>query len=125
MQKEAEQHLRLTAAIFDSTADGIFVTNLSNRIQRVNPAFTKITGYTAEEVYGKKTAFLASGRHDKHFYQDMWNSITKTGHWQGEIWNRKKDGEVYVAWLSISAITDERGQPLQYMSRLTDYSRLK
>jgi diguanylate cyclase (GGDEF)-like protein/PAS domain S-box-containing protein len=125
VQKEAEQHLRLTAAIFDSTADGIFVTNLSNRIQRVNPAFTKITGYTAEEVYGKKTAFLASGRHDKHFYQDLWNSITKTGHWQGEIWNRKKDGEVYVAWLSISAITDERGQPLQYMAILTDISRLQ
>ncbi len=125
VQKQAEQHLRLTAAIFDCTADGILVTDLQNKIQRVNPAFSKITGYQPMEVYGKKTNFLSSGRHDKQFYQQMWKSILETGHWQGEVWNRKKSGEIYVAWLSISAITNDENQPIQYMAVLTDISRLQ
>jgi len=125
VQKQAEQHLRMTATIFESTAEGIFVTDLENRILQVNPAFTKITGYRAEEVYGKKTYCLSSGRHDQPFYQRMWESIQSTGHWRGEIWNRKKTGEVYVAWLSISTITNEAGQTVQYMAILTDISRLQ
>ncbi|MDY6994867.1 MAG: diguanylate cyclase, partial [Pseudomonadota bacterium] len=124
-QKQAEQNLRLTATVFETTADGIFVTDLNKKILRVNPAFCKITGYSAEEVYGKKTTCLSSGRHDEHFYQQMWQSIETTGHWQGEIWNRKKTGEVYVAWLSISAITDEHNQATQYMAVLTDISCLQ
>jgi len=125
LQKEAAQNLRLTATIFETTADGIFVTDLNNNILRVNPAFTKITGYSFEDVRGKKTSCLSSGRHDKQFYLDIWQSIQDTGHWQGEIWNRKKSGEVYVAWLSISAIKDENNEDVQYMAVLTDISGLQ
>ncbi len=125
VQIEAEQHLRLTAAMFESTIDGVLVTDLENRIQRVNPAFTKITGYTAQEVLGQKTNFLSSGRHSKEFYQEMWQRIAETKHWQGEIWNRKKNGEIYVAWLSISAITNQEQQVVQYMAILTDISQLQ
>ncbi len=124
-RKQQEEALRLTAAIFESTADGILVTDLHNRIIQVNPAFTKITGYLPEEVHGKTTHSLSSGRHDHHFYTQMWNSIRQTGHWQGEIWNRKKTGEVYVAWLSISAITNDKQQIEQYVAILTDISRLQ
>jgi diguanylate cyclase (GGDEF)-like protein/PAS domain S-box-containing protein len=124
-QKNAEQHLRLTATIFETSANGIMVTNVHKKIQRVNPAFSKITGYSLEEVRGKPTHYLASGQHDKQFYKKMWDSIKNTGHWQGEIWNRKKNGEIYVAWLSISALTNENGEPVQYMAMLTDISSLQ
>ncbi|EDN67549.1 signal-transducing histidine kinase [Beggiatoa sp. PS] len=90
LQKKAEQHLRLTAAVFETSANAIIVTDKHNLIQRVNPAFTKMTGYTASEVYGQSTTCLSSGQHDEQFYQDMWNSIQKNSHWQGEVWNRKK-----------------------------------
>lgn len=125
LQLQAEQDLRLTSAIFETTADGIFVTDLHNYIQRVNPAFTRITGYTPEEVLGKKTNTLSSGRHNKQFYEHIWKTIEKTGHWQGEIWNRRKNGEIYVAWLSISVITNHLSEPLQYMAVLSDISRLQ
>lgn len=124
LQKQAEQNLRLAATVFETTVDGILITDLQNRIQRVNPAFTKITGYTLAEVQGKSTKFLASGRHSREFYRQMWQHIHQTGHWQGEIWNRKKNGEIYVAWVSISIITDETGTPLQYMAIISDISRL-
>jgi diguanylate cyclase (GGDEF)-like protein/PAS domain S-box-containing protein len=125
VQKEAQQHLRLTATIFETSANGIFVTDTHNRIQRINPAFTKITGYTLADVYQQKTSKLSSGQHDHTFYQNLWQNIKETGHWQGEIWNRKKNGEVYVAWLSISAITNEQGIATQYMAVLTDISSLQ
>jgi len=125
VQKKAEQDLRLTAAVFETSANGIFVTNSQNKIVRVNPAFSKITGYSANEVYGKSSSCLASGQHNQNFYQQMWDSVNKTGHWQGEIWNRKKKGEVYVAWLSISTITNEHCELVQYMAILTDISSLQ
>jgi diguanylate cyclase (GGDEF)-like protein/PAS domain S-box-containing protein len=125
VQKEAQQHLRLTAVIFETSANAIMVTDLKNRILRVNPAFTKITGFTFKEVYGRKTNCLSSGQHNKQYYEKMWRQIKKTGHWQGEIWNRKKTGEVYVAWLAISVITNEKGIPTQYMAILTDISSLQ
>ncbi len=125
VQKKAEQDLRLTAAVFETSANGIFVTNSQNRIVRVNPAFSKITGYSANDVYGKSSNCLASGQHSRTFYQKMWDSINNTGHWQGEIWNRKKTGEVYVAWLSISTITNEHCELVQYMAILTDISSLQ
>ena len=124
LQKQAAQNLRLTATVFETAADGIFITDLQNHIQRVNPAFTRITGYLPEDINGKKTSCLSSGRHDKKFYQTMWSTIKKTGHWQGEIWNRKKTGEIYVAWVSISVITNEEGEPVQHMATISDISRL-
>jgi len=125
LQKQAEQNLRLTATVFETTVDGILITDTQQRIQRVNPAFTKITGYTGAEVYGQSANILASGRHDKGFYQAMWESIERHGHWQGEVWNRKKNGEIYIAWLAISAITNEFNEIVQYMAVLTDISRLQ
>ncbi len=125
VQKEAQQHLRLTAVIFETSANAIMVTDLKSRILRVNPAFTKITGFTLKEVYGRKTSCLSSGQHNKSYYEKMWQQIKQTNHWQGEIWNRKKTGEVYVAWLSISAITNDKGIPTQYMAILTDISSLQ
>jgi diguanylate cyclase (GGDEF)-like protein/PAS domain S-box-containing protein len=111
--------------VFETTVDGIMVTDLQKCIQRINPAFTKITGYTAEEAQGKPAGFLSSGRHDSAFYQKMWESIHSDGHWQGEIWNRRKNDDVYIAWLSISAITDENNRVVQYMAILSDISRLQ
>lgn len=125
VQKQAEQHLRLTATVFETSVNGIIVTDINNIIRRVNPALTKITGYTEKEVCGKSTSFLSSGQHNKQFYKAMWESINGTGHWQGEIWNRKKNGELYVAWLSISAIINEQKEPVQYMAVLTDISSLQ
>ncbi len=124
LQKQAAQNLRLTATVFETAADGILITDLQNHIQRVNPAFTRITGYSPEEVNGKKTNCLSSGRHDATFYQKIWETIRKTGHWQGEIWNRKKTGEIYVARVSISVITNEEGVPVQHMATISDISRL-
>ncbi len=125
LQKQAEQNLRLTATIFETSADAILVTDLQNHISRVNPAFTKITGYKPDEVHGQKINILSSGRHPASFYQKMWKKIKQTGHWQGEIWNRRKNGEIYVAWLSISVITDENESPQHYMAILSDISRLQ
>ncbi|MCV6636729.1 PAS domain S-box protein [Candidatus Albibeggiatoa sp. nov. NOAA] len=125
LQKQAEQNLRLTATIFETSADAILVTDLQNRISRVNPAFTRITGYQPEEIHGQKVSMLSSGRHSKSFYQNIWKQIKQTGHWQGEIWNRRKNGEIYVAWLSISVITDENDAPQHYMAILSDISRLQ
>ncbi|WP_353571439.1 PAS domain S-box protein [Candidatus Albibeggiatoa sp. nov. BB20] len=125
LQKQAEQNLRLTATIFETSADAILVTDLQNRISRVNPAFTRITGYQYDEVHEEKVSILSSGRHSKSFYQNIWKQIKQTGHWQGEIWNRRKNGEIYVAWLSISVITDENDAPQHYMAILSDISRLQ
>jgi diguanylate cyclase (GGDEF)-like protein/PAS domain S-box-containing protein len=125
LQRQSERNLNLMRTVFESTADGILITNLNCVIEKVNPAMTQITGYATEELNGKKTSCLASGRHPKEYYQQMWESINKTGHWQGEIWNRRKQGEPYVAWLSISAIMDEEQHPVQYMAVLSDISRLQ
>ena len=125
LQKQAEQNLRLTATIFETSADAILVTDLQNRILRVNPAFSHITGYSPDEVHGQKVSLLSSGRHSKNFYQGIWKQIKQTGHWQGEIWNRRKNGEIYVAWLSISVIMDENETPQHYMAILSDISRLQ
>jgi len=125
VQKKAEQHLRLTATIFETSGNGIIITDENKIIQRVNPAFSKMTGYSGSEVYGQSTHFLSSGRHNKAFYKTMWENINQTGHWQGEIWNRKKNGALYVAWLSISVISNENGEPAQYMAILTDISSLQ
>lgn len=121
----ANQHLRQAAAVFASTRDGIVITTLEPRILAVNRAWCEITGYGEEEAFGQNPRLLKSGRHDRSFYQAMWATLRQTGHWQGEIWNRRKNGEIYVQWLSISTVCDERGQPTNYVGVLTDLSQLK
>ena len=119
-----EQELRVAAIAFESQA-AIMVTDHQQRILRVNPAFTKLTGYSAEEALGQLPSMLKSGRQDRQFYQAMWRELEQTGHWQGEIWNRRKSGEVYPEWLTISAVCDAKGALSHYVSTFSDISNLK
>lgn len=94
-------------------------------IQGVNPAFTRITGYDVAELIGRNPSMLSSGHQDAEFYRQMWKQLGDTGQWQGEIWNRKKAGQVYPAWLSISAVRDRNGQAIQYVGVCTDITERK
>lgn len=107
--------LTVMADVFKSTAQGILVTNNNGVIESVNPAFTKVTGYTEEEVIGKKPNVLKSGRQSSEFYSEIWKSIREHGMWQGEIWNRRKNGEEYLELLNISAVKDETGEDIRYV----------
>lgn len=99
-----ERERRIAEAVFESVAEAIMVTDAHNRITAVNPAFTNITGYTPEEALGQSSKLLSSGRHDANFYTDMWRILHQTGAWSGEIWNRRKDGSLYVEWLTIRTL---------------------
>lgn len=111
--------------IYENTAEGIIITDRNCRMQAVNPAFSVITGYSAEEVIGLTPTLLRSGRHDADFYQSMWHSIHEQGAWTGEIWNRRKDGSVYPQWLNIAAIRDSNGTTKQYVGLFTDITEHK
>jgi diguanylate cyclase (GGDEF)-like protein/hemerythrin-like metal-binding protein/PAS domain S-box-containing protein len=117
--KQAEQDLRVAATAFEAQ-EGITITDADGLILQVNKAFTAITGYSAEEVIGRSPRLLSSGRQDAAFYQAMWDSIRRTGSWQGEIWNRRKNGEAYPAWLSITAVLGDDGVPTHYVGTSTD-----
>ena len=111
---------REASIVFDSTYEGIMVVGPDMRITRVNPAFTQITGYTEQEVFGQSPALLASGRHGAPFYEEMWQSIQKHGFWRGEIWNRRKNGEIYAERLTISVVRDIEGQIQYYIGAFSD-----
>ena len=123
-RKQAEQQLRIAATAFESQ-EGMLISDANNLILQVNEAFTAITGYTAEEVIGKNPGMLGAGRHDANFYAAMWESINKTGAWRGEIWNQRKNGEVYPELLSISAVKDINGTITNYVAALTDITKSK
>ncbi|MBI9077534.1 MAG: diguanylate cyclase [Desulfatibacillum sp.] len=120
----AEQ-LHLFAGIFENSIEGIIVTDARGAILMVNPGFTSISGYHAEEVIGKTPSILKSGRHDNAFYQAMWNTLQESGRWNGEIWNRNKAGQVYVEHLSLSVIEDSSGNITHYMGIFHDISDIK
>ncbi|HOE40298.1 MAG TPA: EAL domain-containing protein [Rhodoferax sp.] len=122
--KRTQAELSIAATAFESQ-QGITITNAQGTILRTNQAFTRITGYSAEEALGQNPRLLASGRHDAVFYQMMWKSLTIKGNWQGEIWNRRKDGEIYPEWLSISAVKDSAGQVGHYVATFFDISARK
>ena len=111
--------------IYENTVEGIIITNADNLIQAVNPAFTAITGYTQEEVIGRTPSLLKSGRHDDDFFRRMWASLHGEGKWTGEIWNQRKDGEIYPEWLNITAIHDPQGKLRQYVGLFTDITEHK
>ncbi|NOX75472.1 MAG: EAL domain-containing protein [Gammaproteobacteria bacterium] len=115
--------------IFDSTLEGIMITDANGVIQSVNPAFSLITGYSAVEAIGSTPKLLHSGRHDAEFYRQMWQSLHDNGHWQGEIWNRRKNGEVYPEWMVLTAIAgaaaNAKSQPAQYVALFNDISEQK
>ena len=123
-RKRAEIDLRIAAAAFQSR-EGMCVTDATGVILRVNRAFTKVTGYSAEEAVGQTPRILRSGRHDKAFYEGMWRSIDTTGSWEGEIWNRRKCGELFPEWLTITAVRDEAGSVTHYVATLTDITQRK
>ena len=124
-RKLSETQLRLAGMVFENTTEAIMVTDPDGVISSVNTAFTNITGYTVQEAVGETPRILQSGRHDEEFYADMWKSLAKQGRWEGEIWNRRKNGEVYPEWLSISAIRDAHGQTVQYVCLFIDISKRK
>jgi diguanylate cyclase (GGDEF)-like protein/PAS domain S-box-containing protein len=123
-RKEAEAELRIAATAFESQ-EGMMVTDANSVILRVNRAFTEITGYTAEEAVGQTLRLLKSGHHDADFYREMWETINRTGGWQGEIWDRRKNGEVYLKWITISAVKDANGVVTHYVGAHYDITERK
>ena len=121
----ADASLRQAAAVFESTREGVVITDLGPRIIGVNAAYTAITGYTEQEVLGRNPRLLQSGREDQDFYRSLWRSIVETGHWQGEIWGRRKNGEVFPQLLTVSTVYDREGLPSNYVGVMTDLSTLK
>ncbi|MCG7975470.1 MAG: PAS domain S-box protein [Candidatus Thiodiazotropha taylori] len=124
-KKRTDEKLKQAAAVYESTQEAVIITDPSPKIVAVNRAFTEITGYQESEVLGKNPSVLKSGRHDELFYESMWRELTSTGRWQGEIWNRRKSGEVYPEWLNISAVLDEGGLISHYVAVFSDISLLK
>ncbi|NDP40430.1 MAG: EAL domain-containing protein [Rhodoferax sp.] len=123
-RRRVECELRIAATAFESQ-QGMAITDAQGVILRANQAFSTITGYSAAEAVGQNPRLLSSGRHDAGFYAAMWESLAREGAWQGEIWNRRKNGEVFPQWLSISAVKDPAGQPTHYVATFTDLSTHK
>jgi len=124
-RKKSEEKLRLAASVLNKTNEALVVTDTNNHITMVNPAFTKITGYELEEVIGKNPSFLQSGQHDKSFYQNMWNTILKNGHWIGEVYNKRKNGDIYPELLNVSAIKNDQGEIIMHIGMFLDISERK
>ena len=122
---DAENSLRQAATVFESTREGVMITNADKRILMVNRAFTELLGYTEAEVLGQSTDMLQSPRHDQQFFRRMWTEIKTIGHWQGEVWNRRKSGDEFPQLLSISTVKDNEGKVTQYVSVFTDISKIK
>ena len=117
--------LQILTTVFSNTVEGIVVTDASGIIRRVNPAFTAITGYASDEVLGKNPRILKSDRHDDEFYRAFWEALITTGKWEGEIWNRRKSGEVYPEWMSVAAVYNEEGVVTDYISVFNDLSEVR
>jgi diguanylate cyclase (GGDEF)-like protein/PAS domain S-box-containing protein len=122
--KQAEADLRIAATVFEAQ-EGMLITDANQIILNVNQAFSLITGYSAAEVIGKTPQLLSSGQHNKAFYSALWASINDTGSWQGEIWNRRKNGEIYPEWLTITAVKGNQGKVTNYVATLTDITERK
>ncbi|MDT4290082.1 EAL domain-containing protein [Methylomonas sp. MO1] len=123
-RKNAEREIGIAATIFDSQ-QCMLVSDANELILRVNSAFTRITGYSQEEVIGQNPRLLKSGRHDASFYDAMWKSINTQGMWEGEIWNRRKDGNVFPEYLNITAVKDSKGTVTNYVATFTDITQIK
>ncbi len=124
-QKSKDSRLKMASTVFDTTSEAIIVSNSDNVIQMVNPAFTKISGYSAEEAIGKDPGILSSGHHDAQFYAEMMSALQTCNRWEGEIWNRRKNGEMYPEWLSIVRVLDQFGEVEQYVAVFSDISKRK
>jgi len=124
-RKKTEEELIFASKVFEHSIEGIVVTDKDGRIRQVNQAFTKITGYSPREAIGQNPRILRSDRYSKTFYKEMWQQLLDKGEWSGEIWNRRKNGEVYPEWLTINAVKDAQGQVTNYVSIFHDITELK
>ncbi|MBI5786504.1 MAG: diguanylate cyclase [Rhodocyclales bacterium] len=122
---ELEASRRMAQTVFDAAGEAIVVSDAENRIVAVNPAFARITGYQPQEVIGRNPRMLASGLHDPSFYRLLWQRLLQDDRWEGEISNRRKDGQVFVEWLKIALVRDENGQPQQYVALFSDVTERK
>ncbi|CAA7617308.1 PAS/PAC domain-containing protein [Candidatus Terasakiella magnetica] len=124
-RKAAQQQLLLAAKVLDTINEGVVITDANNKIVFVNPAFSLITEYSRDEVIGVNPSFLRSGRHDAEFYAEMWSVLLRWGRWSGEVWNRRKSGEFFAEWLSITAMRDGAGNVSQYVAVFSDITHRK
>ena len=124
-RKNIEQRLQLTSKVFDAAGEGVLITDVHQNIIAVNSAFTRVTGFEEDEVLGQKPSILSSGRHDASFYRSMWAALESTGTWAGDIWNRRKNGEVYPEWLTMSAVKDDLGETQYYVAVFSDLSEIR
>jgi PAS domain S-box-containing protein len=124
-RKSEEDNRRLAGTIFDASAEAIMVCDSQSRIIAVNPAFTQIAGFSPAEIMGRNPRVMASGRQNREFYAKMWADLQQNGRWQGELWNRRKNGEVYPLWLSISQVRSDDGEIVKYVGIFTDITRRK
>lgn len=124
-RKKAEEELVFAAKVFEHSIEGIVVTDCQGTILQVNQAFSAITGYKVEEAIGQNPRILKSNRHSEGFYQQMWTLLAQEGQWSGEIWNRRKNGEVYPEWLTINAVRNTQGKITNYVSIFHDITELK
>ncbi len=124
-RNQAGEALRLAASIYQNTSEAMMITDEQNRIVAINPAFTVVTGYTDEEVIGNDPGFLGSGTHNEDFFRNLWLSLNATGQWCGEIWNRRKNGEEFVEWLTINSIYDSEGKVYRRVSLFSDITERK
>lgn len=124
-QKNAERELKLASAVFKNTIEGILLTDASGKILSVNPAFTTITGFDSVDAIGKTPRIFKSGHHDNAFYQQMWESMTQHGFWRGEVWNLLKNGEIHPFLMTITTVTDNTGEVLNYVGIFVDLTESK
>jgi len=124
-QKLSEGKLKQAAAVFENTAEAVLITDVDQRIVAVNRAFTVITGFTEEEATGQRPTMLSSGLQNDSFYLEMWREVSIKGHWQGEIWNRRKNGEVFPELLTVSVVRDEEGFITHFVGVFSDISHMK
>lgn len=125
VERKREAELKLSAKVFESSGEAIMITDREDRILSVNSAFTSVTGYSAHEVIGRTPRFLSAGKLGSDFYEQMWRTVHQNGHWKGEVWNRRKDGEVYAEWLAVSAVRNEGDDIDHYVSIFSDITERK
>ncbi len=123
--RAGEESRQLAASVYENSSEAMVVTNADNIILNINPAFTALTGYSSAEVIGQSPEVLKSGRHDARFYQQMWATLSSKGVWSGEIWNRRKSGEIYPEWLTINSIYDDTGKLQRRVALFTDITERK
>lgn len=124
-RKTAEKELKLASLVYENSREGMMITDFSGRIVNINEAFSKITGYSPDDVIGKNPRLLQSGEHDEGFYQTMWQDLHEKGYWEGEIWNKKKNGDVFPEWLSIHAAYEEKDRVSHWIAQFFDLTERK